>query len=569
MKEKIQSRQTNIIMGVLFLITMFIACSPLFTENCINGHDIEYHLLRIESLKEGILMGKPFLKVNVLFLGGAGYASSMFYPDFLLYIPALLRVLGVNINASFHIFVEITFILCYGITYYCTKYITKSSYAASVAAVVLTLCQYHMDDVYIRSAVGEYTALIFIPLVIAGIYDVFYKDMEKPWLLGIGMGGVLLCHSNSFVMCIGLCILFMILRWKVWIHNVSLILKLIITTVTTLLITMFYWLPMLEQMISTTFHVSTAWIMPDEAMREVSSIFTGIFPAVGIAVFLINLPRIMLSSRSNQENTAETDIEGTDDRKKLLSFSTILMVAGILFALAATRLFPWEVLGKYLLIIQFPWRLYLLASACLTISGAVILYLYFTSEKTREYTLLFVICVMAFSAFSCLEKNEEGYYSYSNDYFAYEPFTFHIIGGEWLPESVTDVEAIETTNDTAVTEDGTRIKIGHNKNAVMLDYPGSTGTYIDVPLIYYKGYTASLTTVDQKETKLQVTGEGQNGYCRVLLTGDEPAGLLTVYYKGTIVQNISYIISVLTLIGLFGYGFWVRKKGNSRQEEGS
>ena len=100
-------------------------------------------------------------------------------------------------------------------------------------------------------------------------------------------------------------------------------------------------------------------------------------------------------------------------------------------------------------------------------------------------------------------------------------------------------------------------------------HPGSTGTYIDVPLIYYKGYTASLTTVDQKETKLQVTGEGQNGYCRVLLTGDEPAGLLTVYYKGTIVQNISYIISVLTLIGLFGYGFWVRKKGNSRQEEGS
>ena len=35
--------------------------------------------------------GAPFLRVNMLFFGGEGYASSMFYPDFLLYIPAVLH----------------------------------------------------------------------------------------------------------------------------------------------------------------------------------------------------------------------------------------------------------------------------------------------------------------------------------------------------------------------------------------------------------------------------------------------------------------------------------------------
>ena len=84
---------------------------PLFTVNCIGGHDIAYHLLRIEALKTGILQGRPFLRINMLFFGGMGYASSLFYPDFLLYFPAVLRVLGVGINLSYHLFVALCIIL--------------------------------------------------------------------------------------------------------------------------------------------------------------------------------------------------------------------------------------------------------------------------------------------------------------------------------------------------------------------------------------------------------------------------------------------------------------------------
>ncbi len=90
---------------IISCIALFAACLPLFTVNCIGGHDIAYHLLRIESLKTGIQNGLPFLRVNMLFFNGQGYASSLFYPDLFLYIPALLRVAGVGINASCHIFI--------------------------------------------------------------------------------------------------------------------------------------------------------------------------------------------------------------------------------------------------------------------------------------------------------------------------------------------------------------------------------------------------------------------------------------------------------------------------------
>ena len=185
----------------VFFITVFIACVPLISKYCINGHDLDYHLLRIESLKEGIRMGKPFLKVNPLYFGGAGYASSMFYPDFMLYIPAFLRVMGVSINSSYHIFIAICIILCYLSAYKCVREMTGSTYGAMTAAVILTLCPYHLDDIYIRSAVGEYTAFIFIPIIIYAMYNVVYEDMDKPQLFVLGYAGVLLCHTSTFIMC--------------------------------------------------------------------------------------------------------------------------------------------------------------------------------------------------------------------------------------------------------------------------------------------------------------------------------------------------------------------------------
>ena len=154
LKKARLSKQNMFVLGI-FLITIFFVCTPLMTGNCINGHDIEYHLLRIEALKEGILMGKPFLKINVLFFGGQGYASSLFYPDFLLYIPAVLRALGVGINACYHIFIAFCLIATYASAFYCTKKITGSVYSASAAAVILTLSQYHVDDIYTRSAAGN------------------------------------------------------------------------------------------------------------------------------------------------------------------------------------------------------------------------------------------------------------------------------------------------------------------------------------------------------------------------------------------------------------------------------
>ena len=369
MKEYFKKNENRIV-WLVTVITMLIACSPLITRYCINGHDIDYHLLRIESLKEGILMGKPFLKVNVLFFGGAGYASSMFYPDFLLYIPALLRAIGLSINASYHVFVAVSIILCYFSMYYCVYRITSSKYAGILSAVIVTLCQYHMDDIYIRSAAGEYTAFIFIPLVLCGIYDLLYEDMKTPWILGAGFGGVLLCHTASFAMCLLFAVTACILRIKVF-KNKKTLGRLLLTAVITAGLTCVYWLPMIEQLMDATFYVSIPWIEPaTEAVRFVE-VFYNSFPALGIFTVVFLLPRIILRK--------------DEDTKDQISFADLLMTAGFLFTLLATDLLPWERFGKYLNFIQFPWRFFIMSSVLFAMADGIILYLAAKKYSPRRF----------------------------------------------------------------------------------------------------------------------------------------------------------------------------------------
>ncbi len=507
----------------VFLITMLIACLPLFTVNCINGHDVIYHLLRIEALAEGIREGLPFLRVNVLFFGGEGYASSMFYPDTLTYIPAMLRAAGVGINLSYHIFVAVTIVLGFLSAYFCTKMITLNRQSALITAVIFTLCQYHIEDIYTRSAVGEYTAMIFIPLVIYGIWDFMFKDCEKPWILGIGMTGVVLCHTLTTVFCVGLCVLAVLFSIKKIMAKPSIILKLIATAVIVLLITAYYWLPMIEQMNSQVLKYTQDSFDLNYEKLLLKDVFGNAYNNAGWAVFAAVLPRVFIKSKKN-----------------IIKFADMCTVMGILFALCTTGFFPWGRLARFLGFIQFPWRLLIAASALLAVAGGIYIYEYVRSRSIPgEMAVMAVVLVMAVSAIGNFESNDQGYYSYSGDYFSYAPYTAEVIGGEWLPVNAERNKLVKDAG-VAYTDNGSEISVTREKNELRVT-ADERSKYLDVPFVYYKGYAAE----DSEGRELKVSGDGENGRVRVYTQG---AGEIRVFYKGTTLQLLSTAISAAVLI---------------------
>ena len=537
MKRYLKNRDNQITL-MLFIVTMITAISPLISRYCINGHDIEYHLLRIESLKEGILIGHPFMKVNTLFYGGAGYASSMFYSDLFMHIPALLRVFHVSIGKSFHIYTVMIFVLTYLSAFYCVWKMTRSKFAGSVAAILLTLCPYHMDDMVVRTACGENAAFIFVPIAVYGVYNVLYEDMDRPLMFGLGFAGLILTHTSTLIVTAGFAFAVFLICIRHFISKPRIFVKLCIVSLLALLVTAYQWVPMLEQFASAKFYVSDNWTDLLDSAVNFADIASSVFPCIGFVLFGFAIPRIFLSKRDCP----------------ILGFADIMLAFAAVFAIGSTNIMPWEKVARYFGFLQFPWRLFLVASVLLAMADAIILQKFVEKADdmqkghVSDMAVVTVTFVMAFLAIGHQNENSMGYYDYSDDYYSYKPYTANVIAGEWLPATVEEPGRLVGQSEHMVFDDGSEAGFERNKGKIISRIEDSH-IYVDVPFIYYKGYSAYLADDQGNNTKLEVTDEGENGMCRVLLDGAK--GTLTVYYAGTILQYVSLATSVIFILLIF------------------
>lgn len=536
-KLKITIKNNRFII-LVSLAALFVAFLPLFTINCINGHDIEYHLLRIEALKEGILAGHPFIKVNMLYFGGRGYASSLFYPDVLLYIPAILRCIGIPINQSYHIFVGVCILLSFVSMYYSVWLIEHDKNAAVIAAIIYTLAQYHIDDIYTRSAAGEYTAMIFLPFLMYGFYELLNARYKKPWIMVIGFWGVILCHTTTTVFVIGLYILGFIISIPKYARDIKKLIPLVLAAIATIGLSCFYWAPVLEQFANASFQTGNGGFDLNYEKLLLKDVFINKNAAFGIAIPVLLFIRLLFS-------------ESDHVSKREIRFADACLIFGFLFVLSATGFLPWARLQNILGFVQFPWRLFIVATALFSVSIGI----YVSKMEIRKDKLIVVILgIMTISAIGNYSRIDEGYYSYSSDYYSYIPYTANVIGGEWLPKTVTDRDALVKDCDIAVTDKNASLNVNRNGNSLTVK-ADSKMKYIDVPFIFYKGYRAR--SVDGK--MFLVDGMGTNGMTRVYTDGYN--GEIIVDYAGTVLQTFSGIISLVTLIAL-GLAFYIKKRGH-------
>lgn len=84
--------------------------------------------------------------------------------------------------------------------YFSAVSIAKSRYAALCAMALYVLCQYRLHNVHTRMAVGEYLAFMFAPLVICGLYNLFYEEFDNPFWLILGFWGLMYTHTISLAM---------------------------------------------------------------------------------------------------------------------------------------------------------------------------------------------------------------------------------------------------------------------------------------------------------------------------------------------------------------------------------
>lgn len=151
-----------------------LTCAPAMTNSgALQGADWSFHLSRIEGIAQGLREGQFPVRVYSIAKDGYGYAPSLFYGELLLYFPAVLRLLGMSVQGAYHTYLLALQLLTAGIAFFSLRQIFRHNKTALVGSVLYMLSTYHLYKIYWLSAVGEYTAMAFLPLIPAALYELY------------------------------------------------------------------------------------------------------------------------------------------------------------------------------------------------------------------------------------------------------------------------------------------------------------------------------------------------------------------------------------------------------------
>ena len=523
---------------VLFCIIISILfCFPLFTIELSFEHDTLFHLSRIvhlaNAIKNSDVLPKIYFNMNQNF----GYATPLFYSEIFMIPFSILYNLNIDLVICYKILILVfTIITAINMTY-CTNSLFKNDQISYLAAFIYLFGNYHITNVYVRSAIGEVIAMSFLPICLLGIIEVltFEKYNSKHLIIGFTM--VTLAHNISLFI-ISLTFLFFIIAYinKLDKQRIMTIAK---AAIITILLTSFFLLPMIEQLLDQTFVLSLY------TKTDLSAY------AIGIRHLLCN-NTIFKTAAINQSYPAMNVSIGYF--AIIFSLLTIfvkpdrlhktLFIIGTIFMILPTIYCNWSILSVFLSAIQFPWRLEMIALLLLSICSSIT----FTKIITNKKIMILTFIILTIEAIYHLYPATQRPFTISNntkyeqllDGSIIDPFysanyvRVELAGGDYLNIDHPDFRNISKcimASDKNITCDITR---NYNDMIFTIDQE----TEVTLPVSYYKGYVI----IDQNNKSYPISSNKQG-----LITFNANKNTYHLIYRHTKVQIISLFISLSTL----------------------
>ena len=558
-----------------------LASLPLFVDYIMVGADLGFHLLRIEFLAQSLAQGIFPARVEPMWLYGHGYANSLFYCDTFLVIPAILRLIGFPMSVSYDGYIFLVNLATAVIAYICFCGIFRNRVTGMFGSMLYTLAPYRVYNIYNRSAVGEYTAMIFLPLLCYGFYRIFTEDMEKKeyrhsWLLPVlGFSGIIQSHVLSCeiagVFTILLCLLCIrkVFRKRTFLELVKVV-------VGTVLANIWFLLPMLDMMLADQYRYSnnSGVYIQNRGILGAQIFFTmqnagsnsrfqelGMVDTepiyIGVAVLLGVIVYFAIRNREKEQDPAH-------DKAAKVAF-----ILGCVAIAVSTYYFPWNALKEansllelLTTMIQFPTRLTTIAAIAMTLVACTAGH-WMLRWKDKVAKTIFLVAVCGGCIFFSMYQTND--LLQTKD----QPLRLNsmasmghsgILGAEYLP---LDVEWNFYYHD-AWPSDGVTVEAFEKENlntlTTVTTVAGPGEYYIDLPMLLYKGYHAKDMTTGKK---FPVT-VGENGHVRAILPAGYQ-GTVKVWYSGMWYWRVAEGVSLLFWVAVTAYEIISHKKQRERE----
>lgn len=553
----------------------FLATAPMMQTYLYNADDLCYHLARLEGLKDGILDGQV-IPVNILPEGlqNNGYMNAM-YPYLFLYIGAFLRICRVSLAFSYKVLIFLSNLGSAVCAYAAVKSMVKSRRSVLLAVVLYTLMPYRFTNILSRGDLGETLALIFWPMVIAGLYHIVMGDRKKWYYLVIGFTGALQSHILSVVYVAAVCVI-TVLLYCVRIVEERRYMEVLKAASLTMLLNAWYVVPFLyyyfhEKLDKDVLRWSGYYEQSINLsnMTQSISLYNKQYFSLGLALLGCLGIGVIYLLCERRGRVSEGD-----------GFALYLFVLGGIFVFLTTGYFPSRALMEndffrnIATMLQFPWRFLGPASACFLFVGAICLA---RSEFLKPYRNVIAAMLIGLNLLIIVTvPTDNNHVPYKDAQSVaskgHETKLVTSVGlfypHEWRLKGATDDKLTTTVVLSDIGDVSVRNYRKEGTKAAVSYTAVSPTAYIELPLQNYLGYRA----VDELGQPVEIE-QGEGGRMRFSVTGDGAEHRIYVRYgpvPGFIIADVVSAATVIYCLYRGGICRWVllrRKPGGEEFTE--
>ena len=551
---------------------------------------------KINGIADGIIDGQFPVRIHPNTLQGFGYALSYFYPEAFLYPFAILRLIGYSLRFCVYALIFCINLATVAVSFLCVKRVIKVDsvaikyFVSATCAFLYTFNPYRLIDIYSRGAIAEALAIIFLPLIVTGVYVIIVENGSISWLVAGAFGLV-----NSHVLSCEMVAFFAVLLCVICFRKVfkkECLLKLLSACGITALLSAYYIIPFLHMSSTDSYKVYA------ENAYDTSNNMLSIKDIVGITVSTVG--KVNNGTFFDVRYTLGIAIVvlsillfiWTVVNRKNGGFGTICFAFGVIALWLSSSLFPWKeiesmggIFRTVFCMVQFPWRYLSIAMVCFMFVIAEGFSIAFSrvnenvcnkEQAHRMGVPSKVVHVMAVIACTLVFAQAIGYFSTlsktaSDTQLIYDGAAlnkYSMVGmGEYEPVAFDDqeldysIEELQYMFDEDIVinptgDDGnTGLTIGPlsksgTDSSILIINPTGEEKILYMPITYYRGYLVE--NVAKSEDGIEAVPElFETEYGTVGLK--VPAGYYNgvhITYKENIIYRISELISVLTLAGL-------------------
>lgn len=523
-----------------FTILLFLAVSFLviYQTNFAQGKiwsylesgDDRFQMMRIEGLYHSLQRHQFFPLVNMSFMGGFGYIVNVFYSDFVLYPAAFFRLMGLTSAQTLGMYYLLVNFLTFGVSFLCFYKVSHKYINSLVFSFVYTLSTYRLYDVLFRHDLSEVGAMLFLPIAILGIYQIFYGNKNEWLYLAFGMTGIVYSQAISPILMIIFIIIVALCQIPELRENPQRLLSLLWATIISGLLSLAYFLPMLQQMSHTQFVFNTSQNILNNGSSDLTdTISWGLNndveqPNVGLVLVLTAI--IIMIVQTKIKN------------KAVRHFSLI----GIGLLICSTNVFPWFLFNNTILgVVKYTWHWNVLVTILLAIFVAVDPLNSLSGKFSKPLLLLFVFLLAISASYRLvqdapLQLNSVEEYNQLDSYNLDQNRSFLPVG--------TRLSSLQRMSHKPKIISG-RAEISDFKQygtRMSFDFKKAKHAKIDVPLIAYYGFQSSQSKGQVSKLKVDVRN---NNLAQVKING---SGKVVIDYFETTTQKVTRRISFLSLL---------------------